>query len=83
MEMSLVSEHYVAQVEKVLLETLAAAHLEPGQIDAVVKTGGSSNIPLFAGLLARIFGAEKVKASNAFSCVVAGLAIRAKSGVDV
>jgi hypothetical chaperone protein len=72
-------QHYVAQVEKVLLETLAAAGLEPGQIDAVVKTGGSSNIPLFTGLLARIFGAEKVKQSNAFSSVVAGLAIRARS----
>jgi molecular chaperone DnaK (HSP70) len=63
----------------VLLETLAAAGLEPGQIDAVVKTGGSSNIPLFTSLLARIFGAEKVKQSNAFSSVVAGLAIRAKT----
>jgi hypothetical chaperone protein len=70
-------QHYVAQVEKVLLDTLFAARLEPGEIDAVVKTGGSSNIPLFTGLLARIFGAEKVKQSNAFSSVVAGLAIRA------
>jgi hypothetical chaperone protein len=68
---------YVGQVEKVLLDTLAASGLEPGQIDAVVKTGGSSNIPLFTALLARIFGAEKVKASNAFSSVVAGLAIKA------
>src|SRR5512133_516412 len=70
-------QHYVAQVEKVLLDTLAAAKLEPGQIDAVVKTGGSSNIPLFTSMLARIFGAEKVKQSNAFSSVVAGLAIKA------
>lgn len=68
---------YVGQVEKVLLETLSAAGLEPGQIDAVVKTGGSSNIPLFTALLERLFGAEKVKASNAFSSVAAGLAIKA------
>ena len=68
---------YVGQVKKVLLETLVASGLEPGQIDAVVKTGGSSNIPLFTALLARIFGAEKVKQSNAFSSVVAGLAIKA------
>jgi molecular chaperone DnaK (HSP70) len=70
-------QDYVGQVEKVLLETLAAAGLEPGQIDAVVKTGGSSNIPLFGEMLARIFGAEKVRGSNAFSSVVAGLAIKA------
>lgn len=69
--------HYLAQVEQVLLETLAAAGLEPGAVDAVVKTGGSSNIPLFTGMLARLFGADKVKTSNAFSSVVAGLAIRA------
>jgi molecular chaperone DnaK (HSP70) len=43
-----------------------------------VKTGGSSNIPLFTGMLARIFGAEKVKESNSFSSVVAGLAIKAQ-----
>jgi hypothetical chaperone protein len=68
---------YVGQVEKVLMDTLAASGLEPGQIDAVVKTGGSSSIPLFTELLERVFGAGKVKASNAFSSVVAGLAIKA------
>jgi hypothetical chaperone protein len=68
---------YVGQVEKVLLETLSTAGLEPGQIDAVVKTGGSSSIPLFTAMLARIFGVEKVKVTNAFSSVVAGLAIKA------
>jgi hypothetical chaperone protein len=68
---------YVGQVEKVLLDTLAAAGQEPGSIDAVVKTGGSSNIPLFTEMLTRIFGADKVKSSNAFSSVVAGLAIKA------
>ena len=71
---------YVGQVEQVLIETLAAAGLEPGQIDAVVKTGGSSSIPLFSAMLARIFGAEKVKQSNAFTSVVAGLAIKARNG---
>ncbi len=69
--------HYLVDVEKVLLETIAKSGLEPGSIDAVVKTGGSSNIPLFTGMLARIFGADKVKESNAFSSVVAGLAIKA------
>ena len=69
--------HYLVDVEKVLLDTIAKSGLEPDQIDAVVKTGGSSNIPLFTGMLARIFGAEKVKESSAFSSVVAGLAIKA------
>jgi hypothetical protein len=68
---------YVGQVEKTLLDTLSASGLEPGSIDAVVKTGGSSSIPLFTRILVRLFGAEKVTTSNAFSSVVAGLAIRA------
>ena len=68
---------YLVEVERVLLETLAAAGLEPGGVDAVVKTGGSSNIPLFTDMLARVFGPDKVRASNPFSSVVAGLAIKA------
>ena len=64
-------------MEKVLLDTIEKSGLDIEQIDAVVKTGGSSNIPLFTGMLGRLFGAEKVKESNAFSSVVAGLAIKA------
>jgi hypothetical chaperone protein len=71
-------QEFQSRVEKVLLDTLAASGLEPGSVDAVVKTGGSSNIPLFTGMLVRIFGAEKVKESNPFSSVAAGLAIRAR-----
>ncbi len=71
--------HYLLAVEKVLLDTLTASGLDPAEIDAVVKTGGSSSIPLFTSMLARIFGAEKVKASSQFSSVAAGLAIRART----
>jgi hypothetical chaperone protein len=65
------------QIEQALLETVKASGLAPGEIDAVVKTGGSSNIPLFTAMLQRIFGADRVVESNTFSSVVAGLAIRA------
>ena len=70
--------HYLVDVEKVLLDTIAESGLAPGEIDAVVKTGGSSSIPLFTEMLTRIFGTEKVKESNAFTSVVAGLAIKAR-----
>lgn len=70
-------QDYCQQIETVLLETVKASGLGIEQIDAVVKTGGSSSIPLFSAMLGRIFGAEKVKHSNAFSSVTAGLAIRA------
>ena len=69
--------HYLIDVEKVLLDTIAKSGLEIEEIDAVVKTGGSSNIPLFTEMLVRIFGEEKVKQSSSFTSVVAGLAIKA------
>jgi molecular chaperone DnaK (HSP70) len=65
------------RIEQVLFDVVQASGLEPGEIDAVVKTGGSSNIPVFTAMLQRIFGAGRVVESNTFSSVVAGLAIRA------
>ncbi len=70
--------HYLIDVEKVLLDTIAKSGLDVEEIDAVVKTGGSSNIPLFTEMLVRLFGKEKVKQSSSFTSVVAGLAIKAK-----
>ena len=70
-------QEFQTNVEKVLLDTLTTSGLEPCSVDAVVKTGGSSNIPLFTRMLTRLFGEEKVKTSNSFSSVVSGLAIRA------
>jgi hypothetical chaperone protein len=65
------------QIEQVLMDTVTASGIEPGQIDAVVKTGGSSNIPVFSEMLGRIFGADKIKSSDVFNSVTAGLAIKA------
>ena len=65
------------QIKRVVMETLAGSGLEADQIDAVVKTGGSSNIPMFTTMLSELFGNDKVKASDSFSSVTAGLAIRA------
>ena len=64
-------------IEHVLMDTVTASGLELDQIDAVVKTGGSSNIPVFSEMLGRIFGTDKVKASDVFNSVTAGLAIKA------
>lgn len=64
-------------IEQNLDETVAASGLRPDQIDAVIRTGGSSQIPLFEGLLQQKFGPEKVRASNIFSSVTSGLGITA------
>jgi hypothetical chaperone protein len=74
-ETDIIEQH--KQIELTLLETVAASGLKPAQIDAVVKTGGSSNIPAFTEMLVNTFGAEKVKASDIFNSVTGGLAIKA------
>lgn len=71
---------YRDRIEKVLLQTVDDSGLELAEIDAVVKTGGSSNIPMFSEMLAVLFGREKVKESSAFSSVTAGLGVRAAEG---
>jgi hypothetical chaperone protein len=65
------------QIEKILVDTVKASGIKPGEINAVVKTGGSSNIPVFSEMLGRIFGTERIKSSDVFNSVTAGLAISA------
>jgi hypothetical chaperone protein len=74
---------YQQTIEKLLLDTVESAGMEPGQIDAVVKTGGSASIPVFIRMLQELFGREKVIESNTFSSVTSGLAIRAWGGSRV
>lgn len=65
------------QVEHVVLDTLDRSGLYADQIDAVVRTGGSAQIPCFIEMLGRIFDPARIFLSSVFSGVTAGLAIRA------
>lgn len=56
-------------------ETVLASGLRPDQIDAVIRTGGSSQIPAFVEMLGHKFGAEKVLSLDTFSSVTAGLGV--------
>jgi hypothetical chaperone protein len=71
----LLTSEYEA-IRKELVETIKRSSLPVEKIDRVIRTGGSSQIPLFVKLLNGMFGAEKVRAIDAFSSVTAGLAIR-------
>jgi molecular chaperone DnaK (HSP70) len=64
-------------IERCLLDTVTRSGLRVDEIDAVVRTGGSAQIPSFIHMLGRIFGPERVVLSSVFSGVTAGLAIRA------
>jgi molecular chaperone DnaK (HSP70) len=70
------------RVETCLLDTLARSGLGLEEIDAVVRTGGSAQIPCFIDMMERIFGPDKVVLSDVFNSVTAGLAVRARIGRD-
>lgn len=65
--------HIAAGLDAVLAE----AGLKPDQIDAVIRTGGSSQIPVFIQMLEQRFGAEKVLDIDTFSSVTSGLGLMA------
>jgi hypothetical chaperone protein len=65
------------RIQDCLLETLKRSGKRPDQIDAVVRTGGSAQIPFFVDMLGEIFSPDKVVLTSVFSSVTAGLAIRA------
>ena len=67
------------RIEDCLTDTVERSGLEPDEIDAVVRTGGSAQIPCFIEMMERIFGPEKVVLSDVFSSVTSGLAIRVLS----
>ena len=65
----------ILAIEAELARTLAASGLAAEEIDAVIRTGGSSQIPVFYELLCRRFGAEKVRSVDTFSSVTSGLGV--------
>lgn len=73
-------EAEVALVEREIQALLAEAELRPEQIQVVLRTGGSSQIPIFVGLLERLFGYEKLRAMDPLTSVVGGMAMVAHEG---
>ncbi len=67
----------IAQVEAGIRTVLAQARLAPADVDVVLRTGGSSLVPVYVRLLADLFGAEKVRQVEPLVSVVGGLAVAA------
>jgi hypothetical protein len=65
----------ITQIDAYLDEMLDQAALRADDIDVVIRTGGSSEIPAFIHMLHRKFGAEKVRSLDIFSSVTSGLGI--------
>jgi hypothetical protein len=77
-EFEQIIQHETQLIESHLAEIVRASGLRPSQIDAVIRTGGSAQIPVFVEMLGRHFGAEKIVSMDAFSSVTAGLGIYAQ-----
>ncbi len=68
----------IQAVDALIDDTLARSGLAAREIDAVIRTGGSSEIPVFQRMLAHKFGEEKVRSIDIFSSVTSGLGIIAR-----
>jgi len=64
------------EVERVMLRAVSEAGLEPSQVDAVLRTGGSSRLPSFMARLESLFPG-RVRDRDAFTAVAKGLGARA------
>ena len=64
-------------VEHCIDRAIKSAGLQADEIDIVLRTGGSSRIPLFEKMLRNKFGPLKIQDMDAFTSVASGLAIAA------
>jgi len=62
-------------VEEGIRRVVADAGLKPSQVDVVLRTGGTSAVPVFTRLLATVFGKEKLREMDLLTSVVGGLAV--------
>jgi len=66
------------QLAAVTRRALAAAALRPEAVDAVVVTGGSSQVPAFQAMLRALCPRAEVRRESAFTAVARGLGVRAQ-----
>jgi hypothetical chaperone protein len=63
------------RIREAVQDVVRRSGLSPSQIDAVVRTGGSSSIPAFLAMLGELFGADRLVTEDLFTGVTAGLGI--------
>jgi hypothetical chaperone protein len=82
-EFNLAIGEELAHVRQGVREAVALAGLTKADVDVVVRTGGSSVIPIFQQMLAREFPAARHVAADTFGSVASGLALRAHTTSSV
>ncbi|MBU1071313.1 Hsp70 family protein [Patescibacteria group bacterium] len=71
-------EPYLKETKRMLDEVIKTAGLTKEELDTVIATGGSSNIPSFRNLLVTYFGSQKIRFGENFTRVASGLALRSE-----
>ncbi len=77
MEFEAVIDDASKKLEATVEEAFQQAGLTPGSIDAVILTGGSSQVPKIRNSFVKRFGADKLVPTNALTSVVYGLGLSA------
>ncbi len=67
----------IEAVEAGVQQILREAGIEPDRVDVVLRTGGTSAVPVFTELLSNLFGHNKLRSLELLTSVVGGLAIAA------
>jgi hypothetical chaperone protein len=68
----------IEAVEAGVRQILHDASIKPEQVDVVLRTGGTSAVPVFTDLLSEIFDRHKLRSLELLTSVVGGLAIAAR-----
>ncbi len=64
------------QIQNSVDALLAKTKVNPGRVDRVFLTGGSSFVPAVRRLFEALFGADKIRTGDEFTSVASGLALR-------
>ena len=64
---------YTDKISNLILSSLAAAKLEPGQIDKILLVGGSSKIPVFRNMITMFFPEAEILGVNEMTSIAHGL----------
>jgi hypothetical protein len=68
------------EVKTDILGVLEDAGTRPDQIDVVLRTGGTSLVPAYVGMLEDIFGSDRIQEMDPLTSVVGGMAVVAHEG---
>ncbi len=74
-------EEELANVARELRLVVADAGMRLEQVDVVLRTGGTSLVPAFVGLLESLFGHDKIREMDPLTSVVGGMAVVAHEGL--